>query len=91
MIFFSFELSDRIKKKYGKMDIVLANNVFAHIYDLNSVTKGIKNILKSDGSFIFEVHYLGKMIKELQYDMIYHEHVFYHSILSLTNLFKKMD
>lgn len=87
--FFSFELSDKIKKKYGKMDIVLANNVFAHIYDLNSVAKGIKNILKSDGSFIFEVHYLGKMIKELQYDMIYHEHVFYHSILSLTNLFKK--
>jgi SAM-dependent methyltransferase len=87
--FFNFELSNKIKKKYGKMDVILANNVFAHIYNLNNVTKGIKNILKSDGSFIFEVHYLGKMIKELQYDMIYHEHVFYHSMLSLTNLFKK--
>ena len=87
--FFNFQLSNKIKKNYGKMDIILANNVFAHIYELNSVTKGIKNILKSDGSFIFEVHYLGKMIKELQYDMIYHEHVFYHSLLSLTNLFKK--
>jgi methylation protein EvaC len=87
--FFNFKISNKIKKKYGKMDIVLANNVFAHIYNLNSVTKGIKNILKSDGFFIFEVHYLGKMIKELQYDMIYHEHVFYHSCLSLTNLFKK--
>ena len=87
--FFNFKLSKSIRNDYGKMDVILANNVFAHISNLNNVTKGVKYLLDENGSFIFEVHYLHKMIDELQYDMVYHEHLFYHSLLSLSNHFKR--
>ncbi len=87
--FFNFKLSQSIRKKYGKMNVILANNVFAHISDLNNTTRAIKYLLESEGSFIFEVHYLGKMINEVQYDMVYHEHIFYHSLLSLSSHFNR--
>ena len=73
----------------NKYDFVLANNSFAHIIDIKSVVKGIKHVLKKDGLFIFEVHYLGNLIKEMQWDNIYHEHIYYYSITSLQNLLKQ--
>ena len=39
--------------------------------------------------FVFEVHYLGKIIQDLQYDMIYHEHLYYYSLLALENHFAR--
>ncbi len=87
--FFDFKLSQLIKKQYGKMNVILANNVFAHISNLNNTTRAIKNLLEIEGSFIFEVHYLGKMIEEVQYDMVYHEHIFYHSLISLSSHFNR--
>ena len=89
--FFSNRLSNSIKKSYGKFDMILANNVFAHINNIRDVVRGIKNLLTDRGVFIFEVHYLGKMIKELQYDMIYHEHIYYYSLISAKNLFAQFD
>ena len=77
-------------KKYNikDIDVVIANNVFAHIYDINSVVRGIKTSLKKDGIFIAEVHYLLDLVDKNQYDFIYHEHIFYHSLYSLNFLFK---
>lgn len=83
--FFNEVSSEKIQASYGKADLVMANNVFAHITDINSTTKGVQQILKDDGVFIFEVHYLGKIIEELQYDFIYHEHIYYYSLLALEN------
>ena len=59
-------------------DLVLSNNTFAHIPDIQSVVRGIKHVLKPDGDFIFEVHYLQSLIDGKQWDNIYHEHIFYH-------------
>lgn len=81
--FFNVLSAKSIVKKYGKADLIMANNVFAHITDINSTTRGVYNTLKDDGVFIFEVHYLGKIIEELQYDFIYHEHIYYYSLIAL--------
>ncbi len=75
----------------NKYDMVLSNNTFAHITDIQSVVRGIKHVLKPDGDFIFEVHYLDNLIKGKQWDNIYHEHIYYHSITALSNLFTKYD
>ena len=79
---------EEFKSKY---DLVLSNNTFAHIPDIQSVVRGVKHVLKSDGEFIFEVHYLQSLITGKQWDNIYHEHIFYHSITGLNNLFEKYD
>ncbi len=67
----------------GKTDVVVANNVFAHMPDINGVTAAIADLLTDDGVFIFEVNRLDSMIADLQYDWVYHEHFFYYSALAL--------
>lgn len=83
--------SSDLAKEIEQADAIFANNVFAHIEDLDDVMKGIKIILKEDGIFVFEVHFLLDLIKGLQYDTIYHEHLNYYSIASLASFLKKYD
>lgn len=87
--FFNEPLAEELIGRFGKADLVLANNVFAHIPDINGVTRAVEKILKDDGVFVFEVHYLGKIIQDLQYDMIYHEHLYYYSLLAIENHFAR--
>jgi methylation protein EvaC len=89
--FFGDRVADQILHRFGKADLVVANNVFAHIENINGVTDAINRILKEDGVFVFEVHYLGKIVQDLQYDMIYHEHLYYYSLLALQNHFARHD
>jgi len=74
-----------------KFDLIIANNCFAHIDDIRSVIEGIKCVLKEDKYFVIEVHYLKNLIDELQFDFIYHEHLYYYSINALNNLFKQFN
>lgn len=85
--FFGEKLAKKIKEKYGNADIIMANNVFAHIEDIQGVVKGVASLLNQHGVFICEVHYIAHLIDELQYDFFYHEHLFYYSFLSLEKLF----
>ena len=87
--YFNKDVSNNVVKNYGKMDVVLANNAFAHIDKIQETTEAVKNVLTDDGIFVFEVHKLGVVIDELQYDMIYHEHIYYYSLLSVINHFKR--
>lgn len=87
--FFTEDVAENILDTYGKMDVVVANNVYAHISDIQGVTRATKRVLSEDGVFIFEVHYLGKVLEEIQYDMIYHEHIYYYSLLSAINHFER--
>ena len=84
---------DSAKKHFTKnsFDLVVANNVFAHVDDLDSIIEGIKHCMTAGGVFVAEVHYLLDLVSKCQYDFIYHEHIFYHSLFSLDNLFKKHD
>ena len=70
--FFSEAVAADIAGRYGKADLIVANNVYAHIPDIRGVTRGIHELLRDDGVFVFEAHYLGKIVHEMQYDMIYH-------------------
>lgn len=86
--YFTEKLAFRIKKEHGPVDAVVSSFSFAHIDDMVDVMKGIKALLKEDGVFIFEIYYLGTLIAEMQYDMIYHEHMSYYSLISLKRFFQ---
>lgn len=87
--YFNAKTAKQVLQKYGKAKIITATNVFAHIDNINSIIKSILKILTKDGIFISESHYLLPLIKEVQYDTIYHEHMRYYSLQSLKYLFKK--
>jgi len=89
--FFTEELAVQIREKYGMFDSVLSSYSFAHIDDMVDVMKGIKTVLKDSGTFILEIYYLGTLIDEMQYDMIYHEHMSYYSLKTLMLFFKRFD
>ena len=89
--FFNYKLSKNIKKKYGKANLIYAANVFSHVSNIKSIVKGIKNLLKEDSQFVFEVPYLLDIIKKKSFDQIYNEHVYFFSVISLMNLFKKYN
>ncbi len=84
--YFSYDTHKLFENKY---DLELANNSFAHIIDVHDVIKGVHHVLKKDGHFIFEVHYLKSIIDGNQWDNIYHEHIYYYSITALHNMFKQ--
>jgi len=84
--YFNQGVVDQILSKFGKAKVITATNVFAHIDDANKITQLISSLLKDDGVFISESHYLGSLIETLQYDTIYHEHLRYYSLSSLKYL-----
>lgn len=75
-----------IAEAVGHSDVVVANNVFAHVDDINGFTAAVRVLLGDAGVFVFEVHYLGDMVRDGQYDAIYHEHRFYWALLSVEQL-----
>ena len=87
--YFDADVVKNIKKEHGKAKVITATNVFAHIDNVNEITKLILELLEDDGIFISEAHYLLPLIKTLQYDTIYHEHLRYYSLHSLKYLLEK--
>lgn len=74
--FFGEELSRRMADDCGKADLVIANNVFAHIPDPQDMLRGMGNLISDDGIISIEVHWLKKLIEELQIDALYAEHYY---------------
>ena len=87
--FFDYKKSFILKKKYRKFKLITANNVCAHIPDVDNFFKGVKNILSTNGVFVFEVSYLLDVINKLTFDTIYHEHMSYHSLKPLIKFAKR--
>ncbi len=83
--YFTENVAEQINKQYGKADIIFSSNTLAHIENMHDVFAGITTILKDDGMLVFENHYLGNLIKDMQYDMIYHEHQYYYSVSTMVN------
>jgi len=88
--FFSNSLSMVISKNY-KSDLIIANNVYAHIPDVIDFTKGLKNLLKPCGTIVIEFQYVISLIKRYQFDTIYHEHYSYYSLTSVNNILKSQN
>ena len=75
-----------IIEEYGLADVVVGNNVFAHIDDMVSAFQKVCNLLKSEGLFVFEVADFAKLIENGIFDTIYHEHMSYHTATGLLRL-----
>lgn len=85
--FFTSDVADNIKNIHGEASLIIATNMFAHMATLGEVISGIESLLKTDGVFVFENHYLLDVIQGGQFDTIYHEHLRTYSLKSLIKLF----
>lgn len=89
--YFDQRLAAEIVKKYGHTDVISANNVFAHVPEIDELILAVKKLLKKEGIFIIEAPYLIDFLQKNLFDTIYHEHVSYLSIKPLTILFKRFN
>ncbi|MHA3702440.1 methyltransferase domain-containing protein [Jatrophihabitans sp. YIM 134969] len=68
---------------HGRADLVVANNVYAHVPDLVDFTRGLRALVRDDGAVSIEVQHLLRLVERNQYDTIYHEHFQYYTVLTL--------
>jgi SAM-dependent methyltransferase len=87
--FFGARVAQKIVHDYGKAKVIFANNVIAHIDDIDDVFQGMQILLDDDGTFVFEVHWVANLIGDGGFDQIYHEHLSYYSLHALTYLAKR--
>jgi hypothetical protein len=87
--YFNLKTANYIYKEFRKAKIVTATNVFAHMDKLKEIIDSVKICLDSRGIFVTESHYLIPLLRDIQYDTVYHEHLRYYSLTSLNYLFKK--
>jgi len=81
--FFNKQISIKIIEKFGQVDVVSANNVFAHSDDLLQMVNCISEILSDDGVFSFEFSYLTDIVNKGLIGTVFHEHLSYHSLYSI--------
>jgi SAM-dependent methyltransferase len=87
--FFGSRCADKLATEGKLADVVIANNVVAHVDDINDFVAGFARLLKPTGVAVFECAYALDMIQHCEFDTILHEHVFYHTLHGLTPLFKR--
>jgi len=89
--YFDSKIAKKIKTQIGEMEVVFGSNVFAHIDDIHEVMRAAKILMKPEGVFIVEVHYLKDLLDKFQYDTIYHEHLCYYSVKALKKIMSLED
>lgn len=89
--FIGVNIAQQIVKEKGKAQFITATNVFAHIDDLDSFVNSIKILLEEKGILVIEAPYLLKLLSNIEYDTIYHEHLSYLSLKPLMHLFKRFE
>lgn len=87
--FFGAQLARSLVSNGRKADLIIANNVMAHVPDINDVVQGLATLLAPSGAFVMETPYVRDMIENLEFDTMYHEHVFCHSLTGLEHLFRR--
>ena len=87
--FFGTETADRLVKEKSRADLIAANNVLAHVPDLNDFVQGIKRCLADTGVVTIEFPHLVQLIKNNQFDTIYHEHFSYFSFWTVEKVFQQ--
>jgi SAM-dependent methyltransferase len=85
--FFDRKLARRLAQSGRRADLILGNNVFAHVPDPNDFVAGLGALLKPGGRIILEFPYAADLIEHAEFDTIYHEHVFYFTLTALEPLF----
>lgn len=84
--FFSSAVARALRSDVGPADVIHANNVLAHVPDVHDVLRGIEILLADDGTLVVETPYVRNLVDGLEFDTIYHEHVYYYSLTSLAAL-----
>lgn len=87
--FFTAEMAKKIVETHGKAKVISANNVFAHIDDIDEIIRAVKELLTDDGVFVTESHYLLDLVEHMEFDTVYHEHLCYYSVKPLMHLFER--
>jgi SAM-dependent methyltransferase len=87
--FFGEDLARQLVAEGKRADVIHANNVLAHVPDLNGFVEGISQLLKPDGVAVIEVPYLRDFVEKVEFDTIYHEHLCYFSLTPLDSLFRR--
>ena len=86
--FFGVRLATKLASEGKKADLLLGNNVLAHVPDINDFVAGLKILLKLEGVITFEFPHLLQLIDKNQFDTIYHEHFSYLSLLTVKKIFE---
>lgn len=84
--FFNAECCADIRREFGPARIITAAGVFFHLEELHSVVEGIAALLADDGVFVVQAIYLGGMVENTAFDQVYHEHLCYYTLKSLSAL-----
>jgi hypothetical protein len=86
--FFGAETARQVRSEYGAADLIVGNNVLAHVPDLNDFVAGIAALLAPSGAVTMEFPHLLRLMDENQFDTIYHEHFSYFSLLTVAGVFR---
>lgn len=86
--FFGESFSKKIVKEYQAADLIIGNNVYAHVPDINDFTKGLYHALKPEGVVTLEFPHLMRLVEFQQFDTVYHEHFSYLSLFTVNNIFQ---
>jgi SAM-dependent methyltransferase len=90
--FFNLETAKKIVKiKNKKADLIIARNVIAHVKNIHEIVESAYEVLNDTGLFVVEFHYAKEILKGLQYDSIYHEHLFYFNLETIKSFFFKKN
>lgn len=89
-LFFNKKVAGEIVNKRGHASIVTATSVFSHVDDLDEFVSGVKELLADDGVFIIEVYYLSSLLENNLFDTIYHEHLSYFTVKTITTLLNRL-
>jgi SAM-dependent methyltransferase len=87
--FFSADVATTLAESGKKADLILANNVLAHAFDINDFIAGLAILLKPAGTIVLEFPYACDLVEHAEFDTVYHEHVFYFSLTALAPLFDR--
>jgi SAM-dependent methyltransferase len=87
--FFGEKLARKLAEEGKQADLIIGNNVFAHVPDINDFTKGLKALLKGGGTITLEFPHLMRLIEGVQFDTVYHEHFSYLSLFTVSKIFAR--
>lgn len=85
--FFGEDLGNRLRRQNKLADLIVGNNVFAHVPDVNDFTRGLKAALKPGGTITLEFPHLMRLLERVQFDTVYHEHFSYLSLYTVSRIF----
>lgn len=82
--FFNSEATEKIKKDFGKPDVIVASSIFTHLENPHQFIEDVKNVMADDGVFVVEVEYIGNILTSVQFERFYLDRIFYYSLSSLS-------